>query len=173
MKTGHQGIPENIEELLQRGYCYAISLTHNDAMAEDIVQDACMRIIQAKKGWHKALFFTIIRNRFIDLYRHSKKLEIYSVDGPGTQSVTSDWGVQPNAETDLANAQILDSALKKLKQEQREALYLSVVEGYTAREISQLTRTPRNTVLSHIHRARKKLASLTGDQEIKTRGHHA
>ena len=156
----------------QRGFRYAVSLTHNDAMAEDIVQDACMRIIQAKKEWNRGLFFTIIRNRFIDLYCHSKKLDIYSVDGPKKDTRTSDWGIKPNAETDLANTQILDSALKKLTQEQREALYLSVVEGYTAREIAQLTQTPRNTVLSHILRARKKMASLIGDQEIKTGRSH-
>ena len=43
----------------QRGFRYAVSLTHNDAMAEDIVQDACMRIIQAKKEWNRGLFLQL------------------------------------------------------------------------------------------------------------------
>lgn len=160
--------PIDLEDLLQGGFRYALSLTHNESYAEDIVQDACLNMVKGKKEWNKRLFFTIIRNRFIDLYRHSKKLDIYSVDG--RQQRTADWSVKPNTETSLANAEILDSVMGKINHDQREALYLSVVEGYTAKEISQLTQTTRNTVLSHIHRARHKLAALLKKAEKRTKG---
>lgn len=51
----------------------------------------------------------------------------------------------------------VQSILGKLRREEREALYLNVVEGYTAQEISEMTSTPRGSILSLIHRAKKKL----------------
>lgn len=165
MTQGTKELPHDIEAYLNQGFRYALSLTHNEQLARDIVQDACMNMVKAGKGWGKRLFFTIIRNRFIDLYRRSKKLDFLSLDG--SIGLNGYLTPPPGTETDLANAALLDSVLGKIPDEQREALYLSVVEGYTAREISRLTRTSRNTVLSRIHRARKRLALLlkTKDRE--------
>ena len=50
--------------------------------------------------------------------------------------------------------------LAKLRDIEREALFLHIVEGYSANEIATLTGRPRGTVLSLIHRSRKKLAAL-------------
>jgi len=51
----------------------------------------------------------------------------------------------------------LQSALATLRVREREALFLSVIEGYTAQEIAELTLSSRGTILSLIHRARQKL----------------
>ena len=51
----------------------------------------------------------------------------------------------------------LEGALTRLRAPEREALFLNVVEGYTAREIAALTNQPRGTVLSLIHRAKQQL----------------
>ena len=51
----------------------------------------------------------------------------------------------------------MEKALAELTPGEREMLYLFIVEGYTAREISEMTDRPRNTVLSIVHRAQKKL----------------
>lgn len=172
MKQGQQALPLDLEDLLHQGYRYALSLCHNTALAEDIVQDACMKVVKAQKGWNKSYFFTIIRNRFTDLYRRSKRVDVYSMDRQKGEIGPSDLAQMQDAETDLANAEVLDNVLGKIKHDQREALYLSVVEGYTAQEISQLTQTPRNTILSRIHRARQKLASLLSHEDKEQRGHY-
>lgn len=162
----------DLEELLNRGFRYAFSLSHDETLSEDLVQGACMKIVGNKKKWSKGLFFTIIRNRFIDVYRHSKKLQIYSVDEDKGKKRSKDWSYKPDTEMHIANAEILEWALGKIRHDQREALYLSVVEGYTAEEISKLIEMPRNTVLSHIHRARKKLASLLDQRDEKSGRSH-
>jgi RNA polymerase sigma-70 factor (ECF subfamily) len=60
----------------------------------------------------------------------------------------------------------MEALLAGLRTPEREALYLNVVEGYTAKEIGRLTDTSRNTVLSLIHRAKEKLrAALEHEQE--------
>ena len=171
MKKGQRELVD-LEDLLHRGFRYALSLCHDESLSEDLVQDACMKIVSNKKNWSKGLLFTIIRNRFIDLYRHSKKLHIHSVEEDKGKKRSMDWSVKRDTETDIANMEALDWALSRIRHDQREALYLSVVEGYTAQEISQLIDAPRNTVLSHIHRARKKLASLLSQREEKLRRSH-
>ena len=59
---------------------------------------------------------------------------------------------------------ILEEALGSLRPPEREALYLATVEDYTAQEIADLTGRPRGTVLSMIHRARKKLRGFLTDE---------
>lgn len=44
-------------------------------------------------------------------------------------------------------------------------LFLTAVEGYTTAEIAQLTGRPRGTILSALHRAKKKLRQLLADDE--------
>ena len=51
----------------------------------------------------------------------------------------------------------MDILLAHLRPDEREALYLNIVEGYTAKEIGRMTRESRGTILSRIHRAREKL----------------
>jgi RNA polymerase sigma-70 factor (ECF subfamily) len=55
--------------------------------------------------------------------------------------------------------------LSELRPEEREALFLHEVEGYTASEISRMTGQPRGTVLSLMHRARERLLKLAQREE--------
>jgi RNA polymerase sigma-70 factor (ECF subfamily) len=55
---------------------------------------------------------------------------------------------------------LVREALWELPEEQRAAITLMDLNGFTARETARIMGTPRNTVLSRVHRGRKKLASL-------------
>lgn len=52
--------------------------------------------------------------------------------------------------------------LDSLPEAQRTAVYLSDVMGLTTREISEIVEAPQNTVLSRIHRGRKRLREVAG-----------
>ena len=54
--------------------------------------------------------------------------------------------------------------LSQLRSEEREAIYLQVVQGYTAAEAAELMERPRGTVLSLIHRGKARLRMLLRDQ---------
>ncbi|CAN5326075.1 sigma-70 family RNA polymerase sigma factor [soil metagenome] len=54
----------------------------------------------------------------------------------------------------------IHAALMELPEEQRAAITLMDLNGFTAKETAQITGAPRNTVLSRVHRGRKRLASL-------------
>ena len=61
---------------------------------------------------------------------------------------------------DVFAAETLDRAFAKLRPEERETMYLAVVEEYTAQEIADMTNRPRGTILSLMHRTRKKLRTI-------------
>ena len=65
----------------------------------------------------------------------------------------------------LQDRATLESALAELKPLERSALYLNVVEGYTAREIGDLLDLPRGTVLSLMYRGRQRLRGLLEHKE--------
>ena len=66
--------PEELEQLLQRGYRYALGLTHERARAEDLLQEACLRISKRGGPWRLAYLCTVVRNVYIDEYRRGQKI---------------------------------------------------------------------------------------------------
>ena len=102
----------------------------------------------------KALFFTTIRNLYIDQYRRRKRVWFTTLTNEHEHLLTS-------VDTDGEETRVaIDQMLSKLRDIEREALFLHIVEGYSTNEIATLTGRPRGTVLSLIHRSRKKLAAL-------------
>ncbi len=143
------------EELLQSGFRYAYALTHHHHDAEDLVQTAWLKLHQRySEVKTKALFFTTIRNLYIDQYRRRKRVWFTTLTSKHEYlSASGDAAVEG---TKVA----IDQMLSKLRDIEREALFLHIVEGYSANEIAALTGRPRGTVLSLIHRSKKKLAAL-------------
>lgn len=56
--------------------------------------------------------------------------------------------------------QLVHDALWELPDEQRIAIALMDLNGFTAGEIARMTGSPRGTVLSRVHRGRKRLARI-------------
>lgn len=158
MDTGPNSTGPQMDELLSSGFRYACSLTHDRAEAEDLLQDACVSILNIDASWDRAYFFTTIRNRFIDRYRRNQKVLFLPLEGEKDgerlpqQLAVEEW----NAPDFLGNG-ALDKALSVLRAEERETMYLAVVEGYTAQEIAEMTGRPRGTILSLLHRTKAKL----------------
>ena len=152
-----------IETLIQAGYRYAYALQNDPGEAQGLVHDAWLRASKSTgKTPDKALLFRCVRNIHIDHYRRSRNVRFSSVDDlgrdAGDQTGAFDVAEIPDAE--------LQSALSTLREAEREVLFLSIVEGYTAGEIAELTGSRRGTVLSLIHRARLKLRNLMTDDNV-------
>ena len=149
-----------LKDLLQRGYRYALSLTHEPDQAEDLVQDAALSISRRGGPWNMPFLITIIRNRFIDVYRRKKLVPFESLDEVAYDTYVDDSLPEP------VDHDHLDAILGGLKPSEREILYLSAVEEYTTAEIAEMTGRPRGTVLSLLHRTklklRKRLSNETG-----------
>lgn len=145
---------ENPQTLLKHGFRYALALTHEPTQAEDLLQDAWVSVLRAGGSRSRAYLFSAIRSRFLDQRRRAQLVVIESLDERETEG-------EQRAETGddqiFADVQLLEKALRLLRPVEREALLLFEVEGYTAQEIATHTGQARGTVLSLIHRSRKKL----------------
>lgn len=139
---------DDLDDLLQRGYRYALSITHDSDLAQDVLQDACLKLSRQGGPWNIRYLITTIRTCHIDTFRNDK-LDLFPLHDADL-SISSDMTF-PSFDRDL------EDALADLNPEARELLYLSVVEGYTAAELASLTDRPRGTILSTLHRARKTL----------------
>lgn len=148
---------DELDELLQAGYRYALALCRDGPAAEDLVQEAGLRVVRAGRDFTRGYLFTAIRNRFIDEYRRRKVVSFEPLAGREFASKRPDHAEQG------AKRDALDRALAVLREEEREALYLHVVEGYSAAEIGEHVGRPRNTVLSWLSRGRAKLRTELTD----------
>lgn len=141
---------DQLEDLLQRGFRYALALSHSRPQAEDLVQDGVVALLRRGGPWTPAYLLRVIRNRFVDLHRRDRLVVMRALDDVPEPAVRAGFD-EPAA---IVDPERLDRALAALRPEEREAIYLHCVEGYTAREIAEFTAQPRNTVLSLLHRGR-------------------
>jgi len=167
--------------LLQGLYSAAFRLTRNAADAEDLVQETFLR---AYRGFHqfepgtnlKAWLYRILTNTFINSYRKKQR-------EPQTDSLdeTEDWylfsrmaerGTEPSAETSVIESlpdEDVQDALSSLPEQFRIAVLLADVEGFSYKEIAEITGVPIGTVMSRLHRGRKALEKRLWDV-VRERG---
>ena len=70
----HQDFELLYEIYYQPLYLYALSLTRNDADAQDIVANAFVKaLLSFKKGNFEAWIYTVLKNEFYQLYKKKKK----------------------------------------------------------------------------------------------------
>lgn len=148
------------DEQLQHAYRYAMSLSNDHASSMDIVHSAYLRLLdQDVKKINNLLgyFLRCVRNTFIDQKRLDDRW--INTDEDDADS-TVDIGLQ-TLEALMIEQDLIEKIWGALKPIERELLYLWALEGYTIDEISELTSTSRGTLLSRIHRVRKKIKLMT------------
>jgi RNA polymerase sigma-70 factor (ECF subfamily) len=146
-------------ETLNACYRYALALTGSQQDAEDLVQEGWLKLSgRFGNKPDRPLLFRTVRNLFIDQTRRQRRVEDYRTrysDHPA-DSVPC----HGSAAAEFSN---LEQPLQNLRDIERETLFLSVVEGYTASEIAKLTGMTRGSVLSMLHRTRRKLQAAIDD----------
>lgn len=144
---------------LDAAYNLARWLTRNDADAEDVAQEACLRAFKYFGGFHggdsRAWLLTIVRNTCYTWLQQNRAHELTTVFDEETHSVEGD-----NPETMLlerADSKSLKQALEGLPIEFREVVILRELEGLSYKEIAGIADVPIGTVMSRLARARKRL----------------
>ena len=155
-----------------RGWLYAAALrmTGNPVDAEDLVQETYAKAFAGFGGFQegtniRAWLARIALNAFLSARRRP------------IAEIPSDWvdmdyghararGFAQSAE-DAALARMPDpalrDALRTLPPQLRATVYLADAEGFKYAEIAEMTRVPLGTVMSRLHRARRRLrVQLTG-----------
>jgi RNA polymerase sigma-70 factor, ECF subfamily len=167
--------------LLAGLYSGAYRLTRNAADAEDLVQETYLR---AYRGFHqfepgtnlKAWLYRILMNTFINSYRKRQR-EPQTV----SDDEIEDWylyskmverGTEPSAEASVIESlpdEDVQAALAELPEQFRVAVLLADVEGFSYKEIAEITEVPIGTVMSRLHRGRKALEKALWNK-VRERG---
>ncbi len=162
--------------LLDQLYGAALGMTRNPADAEDLVQETYLKAYSRFDSYRpgtniKAWLYRILTNTYITQYRkvqrEPKRARTDTVENwQQVQAAENDGSQLRSAETDaldnLPNQQIRE-ALEDLPEQFRLAVFLADVEGFSYREIAEMTDVPVGTVMSRLHRGRKALRSALGE----------
>ena len=144
---------------LDAAYNLARWLTRDDADAEDVMQEAYLRAFRFFDGFHgdnsRAWLLKIVRN---SCYTWRQQNRVRALATEFDEQVHSGESETPEIILlGTVNTQLLKRALETLPPEFREAVILRELEGFSYREIADITEVPVGTVMSRLARARKRL----------------
>lgn len=142
----------------------AHSLTRNRADAEDLVQDTLVRAYKAIERFDgrypRAWLLTILRNTHINRNRRRRPELLRDPDMQLErlgQSPEMEEATRPDRFVDLEFDADLEAALATLSEPFAEVIELVDVDGLAYAEAAEALGIPIGTVMSRLHRARKKI----------------
>jgi RNA polymerase sigma-70 factor (ECF subfamily) len=151
-------------------YAYAMVLSRNRTEAEDLVQETCVRAMQAigrlrpdsnVKSW----LFTILRNIWLNQLRQRRTaltIELEGGDSTAELAVETSKGPHEQYVSKMERDQVRE-AIQQLSVESREVILLREYEELSYQEIAILLDCPTGTVMSRLGRARSKLRALLSE----------
>jgi RNA polymerase sigma-70 factor (ECF subfamily) len=164
-----QGDAGAFEQLLRRHrravYTFFVRMMGDRARAEDLAQEAFLRIVKGAAAWEQRARFqtwlyAIARNLCVDASRRDRFRRTESLDekddDEGRPLVDGVEGGGPMPDRGAASAQlrpILQRALSSLPPEQREVFVLREQVGLSFKEIAELSGVNENTVKSRMRYA--------------------
>lgn len=140
----------------------ALSLTLDRSDAEDLVQDTLVRAFRGIDGFDgrypRAWVLTIMRNTHINNHR-KRRPELLREPGRGEERPDA-RGPDTSAEA-VAMAGTFDAAVEEafleLSEEFRQVVILVDIDQLSYAEAADVMGTPVGTVMSRLHRARKRI----------------
>jgi RNA polymerase sigma-70 factor (ECF subfamily) len=168
-------------EFMPALYTAALRMTRNPSDAEDLVQETYLKAYRAFATFEagtnlKAWLYRILTNTYINSYRAKKRRpEIADVEDIEDlylyRHVSADrsGGAGRSAEEEALDRFTdtdVKEAIESLPDTFRMAVLLADVEGFSYKEIAEITDVPIGTVMSRIHRGRKALQKALVDRGI-------
>ncbi len=155
-------------------YSAAMRMTRNPSDAEDLVQETYLKAYRAfgsfTEGTNlKAWLYKILTNTYINSYRSKHRgPDVADVEDVEDLYLYRRLAFDPRSRS--AEDEVLESftdddvkaAVEALPAQFRIAVLLADVEGFSYKEISDITEVPIGTVMSRIHRGRRALQQALG-----------
>ncbi len=142
-------------------FAVALRILKRRALAEEVLQDAYLRIWQRAGSYRRAYgapmtwMVAIVRNGAIDvLRRRQDHAERRGQDGGDEMAALADAGPDPFALTVQSQAlAALLACLERVSEKERRCVLMAYYDGYTHSEIAGRMAEPVGTIKSRIHRA--------------------
>jgi RNA polymerase sigma-70 factor, ECF subfamily len=173
--SAHRGSQDDFRELVRRFerpvYSLVLRMVQDPATAEDLAQEVFVKAFRALGSYDprwkfSSWLFKIAHNTTIDHLRRGVPETVPLEAGEddegrgGLAAVLADESAEdPRAAAERRNlARSLESAIRRLRPDYREAVLMFYVHGASYQEICEATGQPLGTVKTNLHRARKELA---------------
>jgi RNA polymerase sigma factor (sigma-70 family) len=142
-------------------YNFARYLCRDSAAAEELVQDAFARALDAQARFVagsnlKAWLFRILRNAFLDGKRRARRNPVTALEVDEEPEDAGDAWLRGDIEIDRVRALVardIAAALERLSEDARAVILLDL-EGFTETEIASVMDSAVGTVKSRLARAR-------------------
>lgn len=170
--------PRNLEDMVTRVfeqlrsplYCYLMTSGADAAHAEDLTQEAFLRLYLHVRAGHpvenvRAWIFRVGHNLLVDAWRKRPRL-VTPGRSEKEEGRAEPIDALPNPEDRLVRQERMDRlayAISRLTVKQRQSLHLRA-EGLTYREIADILGVSLWTVVDAVRRSVEKLAGIWGDR---------
>lgn len=153
-KTNIEQLAEWIDQWQEQLFRYAFYRVGSRSDAEDIVQDAFLKIFSSQSpiANPKAYLYRIVSNGCVDFLRHKSKLTPLEERMP----------TPPQSQTLEAEEEFqrIEQLLRRLPEAQSEVIRLHIHAGLKFTEIAEMTEEPVTTIKSRFSSGIEKLKQL-------------
>ncbi len=159
-----------LEENRERALCFAYRLIRNQDLAQDLVQEASLKVLRHGKKYDPlrsftSWYLTVIKNLFLDGQRKRAEARTLSLSGftvgEGKLSLEDSLADhEPNQEKRMEDAEIsreIMRAFLEIPRRYQKILTLCVIEGQDYAMAAKKTGVSIGTVKSRMNRAKKAL----------------
>lgn len=162
-------------------YNFIYRFTNNQATAEDLLQEAFLRVIKGADSYQRnakftTWLYTIARNLCVDASRRAKHRRALSLDQPLDRDREEGGPVLGDAVADAGAAvdrqaigrelrSRIEQAVGHLVTEQREVFVMREILNLPFKEIAEITGVPENTVKSRMRYALERLQEALAEYE--------
>lgn len=160
---------------LDAAYNLAVWLMRDDALAEEAVQESCLRAFRFFDGLRgddaRPWLLGIVRNTSYTMLRRSSAgsggqgfdEEAYAEDAVAPGAVVN-FPVNPEiAAARAADRELVHLGMRGLPAEYREVVVLREIHSYSYREIAEICAVPIGTVMSRLSRGRRLLQQVLAE----------
>jgi RNA polymerase sigma-70 factor (ECF subfamily) len=149
-------------------YGLSVRILRDPALAEDAVQEAFLAVwrsagsFRADQAKPSTWILTLVHRRAVDLVRREERRRSSPLEAAPQEAA----GATDEEVALLARRRVVQDALRRLPDEQREALELAYYGGFTQAELADRLGQPLGTVKSRMFTGLRRLRDLLADAGV-------
>jgi RNA polymerase sigma factor, sigma-70 family len=169
-RSEQSALAELYDRFGRPAYGLALRILRDEALAEDAVQEAFLALWRTaarfvpERGKASTWILTLVHRRAVDIVRREERRRADALEqAPEPESRVA---VDEEAWLRLQRERVQD-ALRKLPDQQREAIELAYYGGFTQSELAERLGQPLGTIKSRMFGGLARLRELLGEPEME------
>ena len=169
-RSEQSALAELYDRFGRPAYGLALRILRDEALAEDAVQEAFLAVWRTaprfvpERGKASTWILTLVHRRAVDLVRREERRRADGLD-QAPEQVSRDL-VEEEAWLRLQRERV-QAALRKLPDQQREAIELAYYGGFTQSELAERLGQPLGTIKSRMFMGLARLRELLGEPGLE------